>query len=280
MDRRLTSDIFRERLAELHKRSGLRQAPFAAQLGIDRSALSQLLSGAGARLPRADTLVALAETHQVSVDWLLGLSEDQSVMSETREMLEIAGGADHVDQSPLAQWHEEAKGSKIRYVPAALPDVLRDGPVADFESRASGELDAARRQQDVFRRAYVRMPETDMEAAMPLQRLEEFAKGQGVWAGLPDDVRRDQLQHMQMLLREFYPRLRLHLFDGSERFSMPYTVFGHQRVAIYAGEIYLLLNGRQTIQTIVEHFDNLVRAASVQAHEAADFVADLAGSLD
>jgi len=241
--------------------------------------LSQLLSGTGARLPRADTLVALAETHQVSVDWLLGLSEDQSVMSETREMLEIAGGADHVDQSPLAQWHEEAKGSKIRYVPAALPDVLRDGPVADFESRTSGALDAARRQQDVFRRAYVQMPQTDMEAAMPLQRLEEFAKGQGVWAGMPTKVRRDQLHHMQTLLREFYPRLRLHLFDGAERFSMPYTIFGHHRVAIYAGEIYLLLNGRQTIQTMVEHFDNLVRAASIQAHEAADFVAELAASL-
>ena len=263
MDRRLTSDIFRMRLAELYARSGLRQSAFAAQLGIDRSALSQLLKGAGARLPRADTLVTLAETHQVSVDWLLGLSEDQSVMSETRDMLEIAGGADTIDQSPLAQWHEEARGSKIRYVPAGLPDMLR----VDLEpSHDPGQ----------FRRVYLQRPETDMEVAMPLQRLHELAYGQGIWARHSAQKRQRQLQAMQQMIDEFYPRLRVFLFDGSERFSMPYTVFGHQRVAVYAGDIYLLLNGRQTIQTMADHFDNLIKVAHVHAHEAADFVGSLA----
>jgi transcriptional regulator with XRE-family HTH domain len=266
MDRRLTSDIFRHRLAELHTRSGLRQSAFAAQLGIDRSALSQLMNGAGARLPRADTLVALAETHQVSVDWLLGLSEDQGVASETRDMLEIAGGADTIDQSPLAQWHEEARGAKIRYVPSGLPDMLR----TDLEpAHDPGQ----------FRRAYLQRPETDMEVAMPLQRLQELAFGQGVWAEQSREQRKLHLETVEQMLDAFYPRLRLYLFDGSTRFSMAYTVFGHQRVAVYAGEIYLLLNGRQTIQTMVDHFDNLVKVACVHAHEASDFVADLIGDL-
>lgn len=266
MDRRLTSDIFRARLAELYARSGLRQSAFAAQLGIDRSALSQLLKGAGARLPRADTLVTLAETHQVSVDWLLGLSEDQSVMSETRDMLEIAGGADTIDQSPLAQWHEEARGAKIRYVPSALPDMLR----VDLDP---SEDPAQSRRQSLQR------PETDMEVAMPLQRLQELALGQGVWAGDTAEQRQRHLRAMQEMIDAFYPRLRVHLYDGAERFSMPYTVFGHQRVAVYAGEVYLLLNGRQTIQTMVDHFDNLIKVARIHAHEVSDFMGELARSV-
>ena len=275
MDRRQTSDIFRERLARLQSQSGLRQSAFAAQLGIDRSALSQLLSGAGARLPRADTLVALAETHQVSVDWLLGLSEDQGVVSETRDMLEISSGADNLDQTPLVQWHEDARGTKIRYVPAGLPDLLRNGAVVQYEHRSTPVLDKSQRQQDGYRRNYARLPETDMEVAMPLQTLQNFAAGQGVWAGLSAAERRSQLAHMEQLLRELYPGFRLYLFDGSKRYSMAYTIFGHQRVAVYAGEIYLLLNGRHTIQTMIGHFDNLVRAAEVHAHEVADFVAEL-----
>ena len=266
MDKRLTSDIFRTRLADLQARSGLRQSAFAKQLGIDRSALSQLLHGAGARLPRADTLVTLAETHQVSVDWLLGLSEDQSVMSETRDMLEIAGGADTIDQSPLAQLHEDARGAKIRYVPSGLPDILR----VDLEQA---------QDPGQFRRVYLKRPETDMEVAMPLQRLQELALAEGIWSGVPSAKRKSHLHVMAQMIEEFYPRLRVYLYDGRERFSMPYTVFGHQRVAVYAGEIYLLLNGRQTIQTMADHFDNLVKSASVHAHEAADYVAKLSNDI-
>lgn len=276
MDRRETSDIFRARLGDLHRQSGLRQSAFAAQLGIDRSALSQLLGGAGARLPRADTLVALARTHQVSVDWLLGLSEDRGVTTATRDMLEIAGGADSLDRSPLVQWHEEALGTKIRYVPAGLPDLLRDAPIAQYEHRTAAVEDDSQRLQDGYRRDYARLPETDMEVAMPLQTLQSFAAGHGVWSGLSRVQRQNQLAHMEQLLRELYPGFRLYLFDGSARFSMTYTIFGYQRVAIYAGEIYLLLNATHSITTMVGHFDNLVRAAEVHAHEVADFVAGLA----
>ncbi|MCP5075598.1 MAG: transcriptional regulator, partial [Rhodobacteraceae bacterium] len=58
-------------------------------------------------------------------------------------------------------------------------------------------------------------------------------------------------------------------------YSMPYTIFGYTRVAVYAGDIYLLINAKQTIQTLVEHFGAHVRAASVQAHEVADWVEGL-----
>ncbi|MEM7438291.1 MAG: helix-turn-helix transcriptional regulator [Pseudomonadota bacterium] len=275
MDRRDVSDTFRARLAQLLARSGQRQAPFAARIGIDRSALSQLLTGAGARLPRADTLVAIARAHQVSVDWLLGLSEDEGVVSATRGALEIASGAAGAGDTLLAQWHEEARGAKIRYVPATLPDLLRTDKVTEFEYADAPAEDASQRQYGDFRRDYIQLPETDMECAMPRQTLELFAAGKGVWSGLSRADRSAQLGQMARITRENYPGFRLYLFDGRERFSMPYTIFGHGRVAVYAGEIYLLLNARATILTMVAHFDALIRGAEVHAHAAADFIEGL-----
>lgn len=72
MDKRDLSDLFRERLKTILVRSGQNQSSFAAGVGIDRSALSQLLSGASTRLPRAETLLSIAESHRVSLDWLWG----------------------------------------------------------------------------------------------------------------------------------------------------------------------------------------------------------------
>ena len=77
MDKRQLSDVFRDRLKQLLLRSGQNQSEFAGAVGIDRSALSQLLSGASTRLPRAETLLNIAAENRVSLDWLLGLSQDE-----------------------------------------------------------------------------------------------------------------------------------------------------------------------------------------------------------
>ena len=76
MDRREIVEVFRERLGEVIDRSGLSRSAFAGEIGHDRSTLSQLLSPEHVRLPRAETIAAIAERAQVSVDWLLGLSQD------------------------------------------------------------------------------------------------------------------------------------------------------------------------------------------------------------
>ena len=82
MDRRATLDLFRARLAEVVERSRQTRGGFADSVEVDRSTLSQLLSPANRRLPRAETLVAVAEAHQVSVDWLLGLSNAGPMQAE------------------------------------------------------------------------------------------------------------------------------------------------------------------------------------------------------
>ncbi len=125
MDKRDVSALFRERLKTLQLRSAMNQSGFAASIGIDRSALSQILSGATTRLPRAETLMTIAAEHRVSLDWLLGLSQDETVTGEIRDMLEIEEGVSGYGESFMARWYAESTGAKVRYVPAGIPDLMR-----------------------------------------------------------------------------------------------------------------------------------------------------------
>ena len=278
MDKRNLSDIFRERLRTLLQRAGGSQSSFAASVGIDRSALSQLLSGASTRLPRAETLMNIAAEHKVSLDWLLGLSQDEGLTGEIRASLEIEEAPGGFDRTLLAKWHAEAVGTKIRYVPAGLPDLLRTEALIDYEADISNRSREAQADETQYRIDYNRRPETDMEVCMPRHTLEVFARGQGVWAGFPERDRRAQLEHMADLLDDLYPTFRLFLYDGRQRYSVPYTIFGPYRAAIYAGDMYLVLNATAPIRTLTRHFDNLIRAADVNAHEASAFARRLAES--
>jgi transcriptional regulator with XRE-family HTH domain len=274
MDKRALAELFRARLQTVFDRSRLSQAAFAHGIGIDRSALSLLLSGRTVRLPRVETLLAIAERHAVTIDWLLGLSEDEGVTGAmlstgTIETTEEDGA------SLLMRWHAEAAGAKIRYVPARIPDLLRTTDVIAYEAAAAHQSPLAQVEDAAFRLEYNRAAGTDMECCMPLQTLEQFAAGTGIWSGLSKAARQAQLAHMGALIEELYPSFRLFLFDGRERFSIPYTIFGSTRVAIFAGQMYLVLSSAETIRTMQRQFEGLIRHTRIHAHEAADFVRGL-----
>ena len=276
MDKRDLSDVFRQRLKLLLTRSKLKQSTFAGAVGIDRSALSQLLSGASTRLPRAETLLNIAEVHKVSLDWLLGLSQDEGLTGEIRESLEIEDIPGSGDRTLLARWFSEAAGMKIRYVPAGIPDLLRTDALVEYEAGITRKSSEVQKDETQSRIDYNRRPDTDMEACMPRHTLDIFARGLGVWGGFPEADRRAQLRHMATLLEELYPAFRLFLYDGAKRYSVPYTIFGSQRAAIYVGDMYLVLNGTMPIRTLTGHFDSLIRAAVVNPHEAAAYASALA----
>jgi transcriptional regulator with XRE-family HTH domain len=276
MDKRDLSGVFRDRLRLLLTRSGLNQSAFAATVGIDRSALSQLLSGASTRLPRAETLLNIAARFEVSLDWMLGLSHDEGVTGEIRESLEIEEASGGFDQTLLAKWHAEAIGTKIRYVPAGIPDLLRTEALVEYESGITNRSRETQIDETQYRIDYNRRPETDMEVCMPRHTLEIFARGLGIWSGFPPAARRAQLLYMAHLLEDLYPTFRLFLYDGRARYSIPYTIFGPYRAAVYVGDMYLVLSAAQPIQKFTRHFDNLIRAADINAHEAAGFTRQLA----
>ena len=276
LDKRELGPIFRERLQILMARSGVARSSFAKSIGIDRSALTQLLGSQSTRLPRADTLRRICTEYSISLDWLLGLSQDEKLSAEIKPALEIAEADDSNNDTLLERWHKEATGYKIRYVPAQVPDLLRTPDVIAYEysGRAAPSPSWQLRNAE-FRLDYTRQPETDMEVCMPRQRLELLAEGKGLWRGLDRTARQAQLDHITKLVDELYPSFRLFLYDQRRTYSIPYTVFGPQRAAIYVGEMYMVLNTTEHIRALTRHFDNLIRHAVISSNESAGYLATL-----
>ena len=277
MDRRDTAQRFRERLLEAMTSARFNRSVLAARIGIDRSTLSQLLSPEADRLPRADTAAAIASALNVSLDWLLGLSQQAKLGADIlNESVEVKLSADAPVDESLAAWYAEAAGYKIRHVPARLPDLMKTEEVLDYEYREFAARSADRAiAVSHGRLAYVRLPETDIEISQSRQSLESFTRGEGVWRDLPLAARREQLDHMIALMDELYPTLRMFFFDGRTHFSVPYTVFGPQRAAVYVGQMFFAFNTIEHIRVLTRHFDALVRASTVPAHVAGDFLREL-----
>lgn len=281
MNRKEILKIFRSRLATAMRQADLNRSQLADRAGLDRSTLSQLMSEDNTRLPRADTLAALAGPLQISVDWLLGLSgEPRGGAAILEESLQIAPRPSEADEN-LAKWYEEAAGYKIRYVPTTLPDLVKTNEVIRYQFHAEvrktpDQAIAASRET----LAYSRLPETDLEVCMPRQALESFAFGTGIWTELEGRTRIEQIVHMRELVQELYPSFRLYLYDGLTHYSAAYTIFGPLRAALFVGKIYFVFNTTEHIRVLTRHFDELIRAAVVQAHECGDFLETLEKAVE
>jgi transcriptional regulator with XRE-family HTH domain len=275
-----TVATFRSRLLELINRNELSQARFAARSGLDRSTLSQLLSEGAARLPRSETIVKIAARNSASVDWLLGLSETDAVTADIVTQPAIASDSGDDSDENLRRWHEDARGHKVRYVPATLPDQLKTAIVARHEN---ARLTRAQAEQLMLAikdgTAHMKDGGSEIEVCSSRQSLESFARGEGIWRNLPLRERRRQLQHMAELLETYYPAFRWFMFDGREAFAAPYTVFGSRRSALYVGSFYFVFTSREHIRQLTAHFDGLIRSAQVQPNEAAKLVRTLLKDL-
>jgi transcriptional regulator with XRE-family HTH domain len=276
MQKHETVETFKQRLQNLILRSGFSRAKFAARAGLDRSTLTQLLSEDNVRLPRAETIARIAARNASSVDWLLGLSEQDLIAADIVPQLAIEPDAASPADERLKRWHEEARGFKIRYVPATLPDQLKTDALIAYESGKLGER-AADAWSGVARAriAYAKRPDTEIEVCAPMQSFEVFAAGQGIWQGLTVQDRIEALQHAVVILESLYPSYRLFLFDGRERFSVPYTVFGPKRVAIYVGDMYFVFSSTEHIKELTRHFDGLICSARIQPNDAPAFLRKL-----
>jgi transcriptional regulator with XRE-family HTH domain len=272
---------FRQRLGELLDRAGVSQSAYAARVQIDRSTLSQLLSEKNDRLPRADNLVSIAQVEGVSIDWLLGLSEQGSVGADFLPSLEFERDASSPADQRLARWHDEAAGYLIRYAPASLPDLLKTDQVIEYEYRESiaftPEQSIATAHEKL---AYLRRPETLMEVCMPRQALEGFARGEDLWRGLGVQARRAQLRHMIERADELYPALRWFLYDKRQRYSVPLILFGPRRAVLYVGQMYVVFNSTEHMRVFTQHFDVLVKAATVQPTDVVPLLRKLLASIE
>ena len=277
LDRREILPRFQQRLRQVLARSELSQTDFARAAGIDRSTLSQLLTAGADRLPRVESIAAIAQIGSVSLDWLLGLSQgDKPDAGMVDESLQIERDAPSPLDERLLRWHTEAAGYRIRHIPTTFPDLLKTDAVIEHEYGHYVTL-SPRRQIGITqsRLEYLRQPETEIECCTSLQTFEALARGEDIWRALPLRVRRTQLEQVVALCDELYPRFRLFLYDRKRLFSVPFTVFGPMRAAIYLGQTYFVFQSTDHIRALTRHFDQIVRGASIQPTEIGAFLQGL-----
>jgi len=260
-------------------RAGGNLSRFAAAAGVDRSALTQFLSPGSTRLPRAETLARLADANGVSLDWLLGLSQDESTVAEVAPALTVERTETAADEERFWTWYREALGYKIRYVPSTVPDLLRHEALTDFEFRFGGRSQIeARRTQSQRQLDYSRRPETDIEVCMPWQTLDHIARGEGAWADLDPATRTEQIALVADRLEELYPTFRLFLFDARREYAVPQTIYGPLRAAVFLGRAYLVISGTEQVRALTAQFDDLIRHADVGPDRAARWVRERWGA--
>jgi len=278
---RVSHEAFRARVLQVIARSGLTHAGFARQAGLDRSTLSQLLAGALPRLPRAETLALIARAAHVSVDWLLGLSQREEVGAEIIEaVLQVEPYRRVPASETFLGWLRAAQGQRICTVPIGIPDFLKIDEVLEVEYPATAQRPAGAAAQSLRARlAIMREPHQQLELCASADALLHFTLGLGRWAHLPPRLRERQLDHMAALAEELYPAVRIHLYDPATALTAHYTVFGAQRVAIFLGASWLVLNSPQHIRMFAQLFGDLVRQAVVQPNEFAGHARGLVSRL-
>lgn len=281
IDKRLRATQFRLRLSQAMRETGTTQSALARKIGVDRSTISQLLGSEGARLPNAHVIGALAAALKVSADWLLSLSErPESAADLLATSFSMSQAPRALIDEQIFNWHQEAKGFKIRHVPATLPDMLKTSDMLRWEysphlGRTSEQAIGA--SQD--RLDWMGTAQSDYEIAMPLSELESFVSGSGYYAGLPAETRQKQISKFLDVNDQLYPRLRMYLFDEHRLFSAPMTVFGPLLAAVYVGQYYVTFRDTERVSAFTTHFDTLVREAEISARDFGAHLSELARTL-
>lgn len=259
--------------------AGMSRSGLARETGVDRSTIGQILKGDMPRMPNAQLAADCAAALGVSADWLLGLTDRPERPGDiVASAMALSPAERSSADAQLLAWHQEALGAKVRHVPATLPDILKTEALLRWEYAESAHdhpdqsLEIMAAQHD-----WLRAGGSDYEIAVPVHEVQAAADGSGYYSGLAQDIRHDQLAHIAALCDQLFPRLRLFLFDARQVFSAPVTVFGTRLAVIYVGQCYLALREAQRIRALTDHFDWLVREATVDARDTAGFIRELIG---
>ena len=278
LDKRDRSELFRRRLNQALTERGLSQSALARTVGVDRSTVSQILSGKDTRLPNAQVVAECASALGVSGDWLLGLTDlpERAADLLAASILMTEAPRALVDEQ-IFTWHQEAAGYKIRHVPAAFPDMLKTHDMLRWEyaPHLGRTIDQAIGASD-DRLDWMRSTRSDYEIAMPLFEVASLVTGTGYYEGLPLEVRQAQMDHLIELHDQLYPSLRVYLFDARRLLSAPVTVFGPLIGVIYLGQHYLAFRDTERVTALMHHFDLLVREAHVSSREFPEHLKALA----
>lgn len=275
------SALFRSRVIDAMQRAGLSRSALARKVNVDRSTIAQILRSDAVRLPGGQIVAELAETLGVSADWLLGLTDRPERPGDVlAAALALTGAERSTADAQIMAWHAEARGYKIRHVPATLPDLLKTDAILRWEY-ADARPDTAQRAVEVVAGLLDWLDDaaSDYEIALPIGELRAFAQGAGYYEGVPVDLRKAQLEYMADRCEAHFPALRLVLFDARRVFSAPVSIFGPLLAVIYVGRFHLAFRERARLRSLTEHFDWLVREAVVDARDVPAYVRGLSATL-
>ena len=282
IDKRIRAENFRTRLLQAMSDCNMSQSALARKIGVDRSTISQLISGDGARLPNAQVIGECAFVLKVSADWLLSLSDRPERAADLlASSLELTRAPRAMVDEQIFQWHKEAAGYKIRHVPATLPDMFKTDALLKWEyalhlGKTTQQAIGASRD----RLNWMANSNSDYEIAMPVHELLCFATAEGYYRDLPLEVRLAQLDRFLELSEQLYPRVRIYLFDAHQLYSSPVTIFGPLLSVLYVGQHYLAFRDSERIAAFTEHFDNLVRQANIGTRDLSDYLKSLKSFAD
>lgn len=109
-------ELFCKKIIELRKQSGISQEAAAEAIGISSSALSSYESGM--RKPKYEKVEKIADYYGVSVDYLLGETDEEPELSEqTRVLLQTLRGASEREIAQAVKIISALKGT----MPDELP---------------------------------------------------------------------------------------------------------------------------------------------------------------
>ena len=278
MHKRARAELFRQRIIERLNAADISRSQLSREAGIDRSTVAQILNGEDARLPNAHVAAEFASSLGVSADWLMGLSDRSETAAELLSAgLRFADAERTPADAQLIEWHREAAGHKIRAVPTTLPDILKTKDMLEweyqlFQEKTPAQATLAKNETN----AWLQAPGSDYEICVPIETVRSLAQGVGYFEGIPQKVRMDQINWMADKCRDLYPSLRMYLFEGRKMYSAPLIIFGPLIAAVYVGQFYMVFRERNQVQGLTRHFDQLVRASSVDARSAEKIIRALA----
>lgn len=258
---------------------GMSKSELARATSVDRSTIGQLLKSDLPRMPNAQLAGDIASTLGISSDWLLGLSNQPERPGDIlASALSLSSAERTSADAQILDWHREAAGSKVRHVPATLPELLKTDHLLawEYSSMPSDVVEQVRASAKA-QFEWVESGGADYEIAVPAHELTAFAEGSGYYATLELEHRAEQLSLLVQQADAMFPRLRLFVFDAHKLYSAPVTIFGTRLAVLYVGQCYLTLREQQRVSALTDHFDWLVRDSTIDARDAPKYIRSLMG---
>ena len=113
---------------------------------------------------------------------------------------------------------------------------------------------------------------TALKKPLPIHEVEACASGTAYYKDVDESTRYEQLRFIADQCEQLFPRLRVFLFDAHRVYSSPVTVFGPGLAVVYVGQCYLAFREDERVKSLTNHFDWLVREATVDARNVPAFI--------